>query len=134
MITKKEILISVLIILIVLIIFGCNSKLNPEKSDSNYTPLIIKEFENKTWVPVIVRLEDRSRIDLNDSSKKYYVLQRELGDWYQPVIDKFVTELPEKDFKVKSKVFNGFRANVTKSGFEWLCENQDVGKIEWDER
>ena len=96
-----------------------------------YDPEILEEFNNQTWVPVLVRLVDNSNITVTGSKDERRALSRQIYEWFKPVREEVLAALSEAEFNLSGRRFNGFSGTITREGFDKLLNNTAVREIIW---
>lgn len=94
-------------------------------------PEIYGAFNESEWVSVIVRLEDKSGINVTGTKQERRELLRQRDEWFKPVIDEVLAILNENEFKLQAKLSTGFGGEITREGFDKLVNNSVVERIIW---
>ncbi|MEA2036034.1 MAG: S8 family serine peptidase [Nanoarchaeota archaeon] len=90
---------------------------------------ILNKYASGDKVSVIVRLVDNSNIQLKGTREQRITKLKQKEEWFKPIVDEFVSELPENKFELRSKLSNGFSGKITQDEYLRLFQNPMVESI-----
>jgi parallel beta-helix repeat protein len=137
---KKQIILSIFFILIVVSVFGfVKSEMLTSSANVSYDSRITETFQNQTEVNVIVILKADLISKYSPSTKNNSEYNEWVSDIKKQVIDvqsKVIPFLSEDEFKIKYtfELSPSFSGNITEKGLEKLISNPNVERIEFVEK
>ncbi|MEA2036033.1 MAG: hypothetical protein U9O94_00885 [Nanoarchaeota archaeon] len=96
---------------------------------AEYDQEILGQFEKNEMVSVIIRLKDNSNITIKGTTEERKAKLKQKEEWFKPIVDEFVSELPENKFELRSKLSNGFSGKITQDEYLRLFQNPMVESI-----
>ena len=148
---KKQIMFSIVMILIVIGLFGLvNGETLISDAGVEYDSEIPKAFNNQTlaqemlnesgfeilkisdnqvWIRLLIRLNDNSGIEIIGTTDKKIELMKQRDKWFEPVIEDVLFDLSESEIKDIRRRSDGFSAMITKDSFNKLTDDPRIKKI-----
>jgi hypothetical protein len=92
---------------------------------------IVEEFNNQTWVRVIVDLKDNSGINVTGTKEERTNLSRQIDEWFKPIVDDMYNMFSEDEFIIR-KSLRGLSGQISEKGFNKLIKDVRVKYVHMD--